>query len=72
MSRLRSNISEMFVEPTELVEFIWLSPAIAPRWRSSGVATLVAMISGLAPGIDAWTPMNGKVSCGSGETGSWK
>jgi len=41
-----------------------------PRWRSSGVATLVAMVSGLAPGIWAWTDMVGKSTSGSGETGS--
>jgi hypothetical protein len=39
------------VEPTELVEVISLTPEIVPRCRSSGVATLLAMVSGLAPVI---------------------
>ena len=43
---------------------------MVPRWRSSGVATLVAMVSGLAPGICAWTEIVGKSTSGSGETGS--
>ena len=37
-------------EPLELVEVIWLSPAICPSWRSSGEVTDEAMTSGLAPG----------------------
>ena len=42
----------MRVEFCELVDVISVTSAIVPRWRSSGVATLVAMTSGLAPGID--------------------
>src|SRR5579884_1501455 len=45
-------------------------PAMRPNWRSSGVATAEAMVSGLAPGSDAPTEMTGKSICGSGETGS--
>jgi hypothetical protein len=30
-----------------------------PRWRSSGVATVAAIVSGPAPGIDAVTKMVG-------------
>ena len=41
-----------------------------PRYRSSGLATLVATVSGLAPGSCAWTEMVGKSTCGSAETGS--
>ncbi len=58
--------------PTELAEVISVTSAICPRWRSSGLATLVATVSGLAPGSCACTEMVGKSTCGSGETGSLK
>ena len=58
--------------PTELDEVISVTSAMTPRWRSSGVATVVAIVSGLAPGICAYTEMVGKSTCGSGATGSWK
>src|SRR5262245_40391190 len=45
-------------------------PEMAPSARSSGEATLAAIVSGLAPGSDALTRMVGKSTCGSGETGS--
>ena len=41
----------------------------APNWRSSGVATEDAMVSGLAPGKPALTEIVGKSTCGSGDTG---
>ena len=44
-------------------------PAIRPNWRSRGVATDEAMVSGLAPGRDAPTAMVGNSTCGRGETG---
>ena len=48
-------------------------PAIRPSERSSGVATVAAIVSGLAPGSDACTEMVGKSICGSAETGNaWK
>ena len=47
-----------------------VTPAIWPNWRSSGVATVDAMVSGLAPGNCAVTWMVGKSTCGSGATGS--
>jgi hypothetical protein len=34
------------------------------------VATVAAMVSGLAPGTEARTSMVGKSTCGKGETGS--
>ena len=43
------------VEPSELTDVIWVTPAIWPNWRSSGVATVALMISGLAPGTVALT-----------------
>src|SRR5205823_3802038 len=40
-----------------------------PNWRSSGVATADAIVSGLAPGSPATTEIVGKSTCGSGATG---
>src|SRR5258708_28164618 len=48
--RLRSNCRVMLVEPRLLDEVISLIPAMRPNWRSRGVATADAMVSGLAPG----------------------
>ena len=59
----------MRVCPWLLRLLIWLTPAMLPRERSSGVATLEAMISGLAPGRLACTVITGKSIFGSGETG---
>ena len=47
-----------------------MTPAMRPNWRSSGAATEVAMVSGLAPGSAADTWMVGKSTCGSDATGS--
>src|SRR5690348_7026728 len=41
-----------------------------PNWRSSGVATAEAIVSGLAPGSPALTEMVGNSTSGSGATGS--
>ena len=56
--------------PTELVEVISETLAICPRWRSSGLATLVATVSGPAPGRLACTEIVGKSTCGRGDTGN--
>src|SRR6202790_3210166 len=69
MSRLRSNCRVTLVEPRPLEEVIWVTPAMRPNWRSRGVATAEAMVSGLAPGRLAPTLMVGKSTCGSGATG---
>src|SRR5882672_2227641 len=69
ISRLRSNWSVMFVEPRPLEEVICVTPAMRPNWRSSGVATAEAIVSGLAPGRFAPTPIVGKSTCGRGATG---
>jgi hypothetical protein len=53
MLRDRSNCKVMRELPTVLEEVISLTPAIAPNLRSSGVVTLVATVSGEAPGNDA-------------------
>src|SRR5580698_6454487 len=59
MLRLRSNCMVIEQLPSELDEVISLRPAIRPNWRSSGVATEDAMVSGLAPGNAAETMMVG-------------
>jgi len=40
-----------------------------PNWRSNGVATAEAIVSGSAPGRLALTLMVGNSTCGSDETG---
>ena len=42
-------------QPWLLTELIESTPAIPENCFSSGVATAVAIVSGLAPGSDAWT-----------------
>ena len=58
------------VLPSELFDVISVTPAMRPSERSSGVATVAAIVSGLAPGSDACTEMVGKSTCGNGDTGS--
>ena len=67
--RLRSNCTVIDVAPSALNEVIWVTPAIWPSWRSSGVATEDAMVSALAPASVAVTCTVGKSTCGSGATG---
>ena len=43
------------VAPSALKDVICVTPAICPIWRSSGVATDEAMVSGLAPASVAVT-----------------
>src|SRR5208282_5471801 len=69
MLRFRSNCSVSDVLPAWLLEVISVTPAIRPNWRSSGVATDEAMISGLAPGRLACTWIVGNSTCGNGATG---
>jgi len=68
-SRFKSNIKEIRVEPSELRELISVTPEIEPKACSNGVATLEAMVSGLAPGKLALTEIMGKSICGNGATG---
>ena len=70
--RFKSNCKLMRVWPLLLDEVISLTPEITPKRRSSGVATLDAMVSGLAPGMAALTVMTGKSTWGSGETGRFR
>ena len=67
--RFRSNCSVILVAPRELDEVISVTAAMRPNWRSSGVATEDAIVSGLAPGRPALTEIVGKSTCGSGDTG---
>src|SRR5580698_11252589 len=67
-----SNVKTTLVELTLLDDVISSTSAMAPRWRSSGVATLVAMVSGLAPGSVADTKIAGMSTSGIGETGRRK
>ncbi len=59
MSRLSSNCSVTLVEPSELEDVISVTPAMRPSERSSGVATVEAIVSGLAPGSEAETEIVG-------------
>src|SRR5580704_3342302 len=70
MLRSRSNCTVIELEPSELVEVSSVTPAIKENCRSSGVVTLAAMVSALAPGSDAETWMVGKSTCGSGAIGN--
>ncbi len=54
-SRLRSNWSVICVLPCVLAEVIEVMPAMVENWRSRGVATAEAIVSGLAPGRFATT-----------------
>jgi hypothetical protein len=67
--RLRSNWSVILLFPRVLDDIISVTDAMRLNWRSIGVATLEAMVSGLAPGSEALTEMVGKSTCGNGETG---
>ena len=70
MSRLSVNWMVIWVSPRALVEVIESMPAIVVNWRSSGVATAEAIVSGLAPGSAADTWMVGKSTLGRSFTGS--
>ncbi len=48
---------------------ISVTPAMRANWRSSGAATELAMVSGLAPGKLAETLIVGNSTCGSAATG---
>ena len=50
MLRFRSNVSVMLVLPVPLCEVISSMPAIVVNWRSSGLATDAAIVTGSPPG----------------------
>ena len=64
MLRSRSNWMVMLVEPSELDEVISVTPGISPSRRSSGAATVAAMMVGSAPGRLAETRMVGNSTVG--------
>ena len=70
MSRSGEKVRLTFVEPSELLDVISSMPAMAENAFSSGVATVAAMVSGLAPGKLAPTPMLGESVIGRSLTGS--
>ena len=59
MAACTSRAAESILRPLPLFEVISLTPEMTPRRRSSGVATLLAIVSGLAPGSVAETEMVG-------------
>ena len=69
MLRLRLNCRVIWVSPRALVEFMESRPAMVENWRSRGVATAEAMVSGEAPGRLAVTRMVGKSTLGRSLTG---
>src|ERR1700734_3547527 len=70
MSRSSANWMVIELELSELVEVNSVTPAIRENCRSSGVVTLAAMVSALAPGRVAATWMVGKSTCGKGAIGN--
>src|SRR5215471_12762132 len=69
MLRSRSNCRVTLALPSELEEVISETPAIRPNCRSRGVATAEAIVSELAPGSTAPTPITGKSTSGKDATG---
>ena len=59
----------MLVEPSDDTEVISVTPAIVPSWRSSGAATVAAMMAGSAPGRLAVTRIVGSSTFGMLATG---
>src|SRR3954467_1596665 len=69
IGRFRANCSVICALPMPLVDVICDKPAMSENWRSSGCATLDAIVSGLAPGRLARTWMGGKSTWGKGRDG---
>jgi hypothetical protein len=69
-SRFSENCRTRVVEPATLVDVICSRPGISANCCSSGVATVAAIVSGLAPGSDALTCRVGKSTSGMGATGN--
>ena len=59
MFRSNENCSVIVVLPSELVDVMLSTPAMVVNCFSSGVATALAMVSGLAPGNAAVTVIVG-------------
>ena len=69
MLRFRSNVIVMFVLPVRLCEVISSMPAIVVNWRSSGLATDAAIVTGSPPGRFACTLIVGYSTAGKSLTG---
>ena len=69
MLRSRLNCRVICVSPSVLIDVIESRLAIVVNCRSSGVATVAAIVSGLAPGRPADTVMVGKSTFGRSFTG---
>src|SRR5271157_6513857 len=69
MLLLRLNWIVICVFPNALTEFMESTPAMVENWRSRGVATAEAIVSGLAPGRLAVTSIVGKSTFGKSLTG---
>ena len=54
------------------VDVMLSTPAMVENCFSSGVATVAAIVAGLAPGSTAVTVMVGKSTFGRSLTGSWR
>ncbi len=67
--REMSNWIEIVAVPSELHEVSSMTPGISPSRRSSGAATVAAMVEGSAPGRLADTRMVGNSMAGSAATG---
>ena len=74
LSTLRptSNCAVIVVDPSELDEVSSVMPEISDRRRSSGAATLAAIVAGSAPGREALMRMVGRSKAGRLATGNWK
>src|SRR5262249_42684001 len=68
-SRSRANCRVTCVLPMVLTEIMESRPAIPVNWRSSGMATAEAIVSGLPPGRAAETTSVGKSTLGRSLTG---
>ncbi len=69
ISRSRLNCSVIEVLPRALIDVMLSMPAMVENCFSSGVATALAIVSGLAPGTLALTWMVGKSTLGRSLTG---
>src|SRR4030042_431072 len=69
ISRLSLNCRVILAIPNALLEVMESTPAMVENWRSRGVATAEAMVSGEAPGRLAATMMVGKSTLGRSLTG---
>ena len=65
----RSNCRVIDAVPRTDSDVICATPEICENWYSSGWATVLAIVSGLAPGRRPVTTMVGKSTRGSGATG---